>query len=208
MAGSCVTVEEVMAIVEKDVLFYDESGGGVTFSGGEPLMQPAFLLELLDACGRRAIHRAVDTSGHADEEVLRAAARKAELFLYDLKLMDPVRHEIMTGVSNRRILENLRQLSKTGIPVIIRIPLIPGINDDDLNIDQTGAFVSQLRGIREVDILPFHNSAGHKYAKVGKTYNLRDISAPTAERLAAVAKRLERFGLRVRTGGQPDDTQN
>jgi pyruvate formate lyase activating enzyme len=201
MAGRCVTVQEIVDIVEKDVLFYDESGGGVTFSGGEPLMQPVFLLELLDACGRRAIHRAVDTSGHADQEVLQAAARKAELFLYDLKLMDPVRHEIMTGVSNRRILENLRQLCKTGIPVIIRIPLIPGINDDDLNIDQTGAFVSELQGVRQVDILPFHNSAGHKYAKLGKLYNLGDISAPTPARLAAVAKRLERFGLRVRTGG-------
>jgi pyruvate formate lyase activating enzyme len=178
MAGRCVTVEEIMEIVEKDVLFYDESGGGVTFSGGEPLRQPVFLLELLDACGRRAIHRAVDTSGHAAREAMQAVARKAELFLYDLKLMDPVRHEMM-----------------------IRIPLIPGINDDDLNIDQTGAFVSELPGIREVDILPFHNSAGHKYTKLGKPYRLRDISAPTAEHLAAVTKRLERFGLRVRTGG-------
>jgi pyruvate formate lyase activating enzyme len=201
MAGRWITVEEILDVVEKDVLFYDESGGGVTFSGGEPLRQPVFLLELLDACGRRAIHRAVDTSGHADQEVMQAATRKAELFLYDLKLMDPVRHEKMTGVSNRKILENLRELCKTGIPVIIRIPLIPGINDDDLNIDQTGTFVSELPGIREVDILPFHNSAGHKYAKLGKSYDLPDISAPTPEHLAAVAKRLERFGLRVRTGG-------
>ncbi|UCF94690.1 MAG: glycyl-radical enzyme activating protein [Desulfobacterales bacterium] len=200
-AGWCESVEHLMKMIEKDVLFYDQSGGGVTFSGGEPLRQPDFLLELLEACGRRAIHRAVDTTGYADTDLLMAVARRTDLFLYDLKLMDPVKHQNYTGVSNRQILDNLQRLARERAVITIRIPLIPGINDDAANIDATGDFVAALPGVRQVDILPYHNSARHKYQKFGVARRLGEIAPPLKEQIDRVARQLARFGLKINIGG-------
>ena len=172
--GQNVTVSEVMRQIEKDVAFYDESGGGVTLSGGEPLMQPEFLLELLDACGGLDLHRTVDTTGYADAGLLLAVAEKTDLFLYDLKLMDPARH---------------------------RIPIIPGINTDAANIDQTGEYVSALPGVEHISILPFHNSARGKYGRLGLECISPDTRMPTDEQLKDIAKRLNGFGLLVKIGG-------
>jgi pyruvate formate lyase activating enzyme len=201
LAGIYMHVENLMGIIEKDVIFYDESGGGATFSGGEPLMQADFLLELLKACGRRDIHRAIDTSGYADEDVLMAIARETELFLFDLKLMDSDKHKKYTGVSNRKILSNLELLARQGASITIRIPLLPGINDNDENIHTTGKFISKLPGIKHVDILPYHEAARYKYLKLSTNYSGEKMLPPSEEQLSRAAQRLKRFGLKVKIGG-------
>jgi len=123
--GQKVTVAEVVRQIEKDIAFYDQSRGGVTFSGGEPLMQPEFLLQLLDACGHLDLHRTVDTTGYADAKLLLKVAQKTDLFLYDLKLMDPEKHRKYTGVSNEQILHNLKQLTQNDVRIQVRMPVIP-----------------------------------------------------------------------------------
>ena len=139
--GREVRVDEVMAVIAQDIPFFDRSGGGVTFSGGEPLHQPVFLRELLVACGRLGLHRTVDTSGFAPQETLVDLIEEIDLFLFDLKLMDRDRHRLYTGVSNRLIVDNLRLLVEQGCAVQIRLPLIPGINDESANLVATAALL-------------------------------------------------------------------
>ena len=158
IVGRVVTVEQVVAEIEKDIVFYEQSGGGVTFGGGEPLAQPRFLVELLAACRSRGLHTAVDTSGFTPWKILDEVRPLVDLFLFDLKLMDETRHRQWTGVSNVSILFNLRRLSELGHKIIIRIPIIPGINDDDENLQQTGSFLSTLPNVPSGGItsLPQH----------------------------------------------------
>ena len=200
LVGKVVTVDHVVGEIKKDILFYDESGGGVTFSGGEPLMQPDFLLGLLDACGKLDIHRTVDTTGYADARLLLRVADRTELFLYDLKHMDSEKHRRYTGVPNEQILSNLESLAKQGANINIRIPIIPGINSDDENIDRTGAFVSSLPGAYDINILAYHSAAEGKYRNLGLEYPLSKILSPSKHKLEAVAKRLEKFGSEVKIG--------
>ncbi|MGD2187102.1 MAG: glycyl-radical enzyme activating protein [Desulfobacterales bacterium] len=199
--GQNMTVAEVLSQIQKDVSFYDESGGGVTLSGGEPLMQPEFLLELLDACGELDLHRTVDTTGYSDAGLLLAVAEKTDLFLYDLKLMDPVKHRKHTGVSNEKIVRNLKLLAQHDARVQVRIPIIPGINTDAVNIDQTGEYVSLLPGVEGIRILPFHNSARGKYGRLGMECISSEFRIPTDEQLKNIAKRLAGFRLPVKIGG-------
>jgi pyruvate formate lyase activating enzyme len=201
LIGRVMTVEDVLREIEKDVLFYDESGGGVTFSGGEPLMQPDFLLGLLDASGRLGIHRVVDTTGYADSTLLLEVAEKTELFLYDLKQMDSDKHQKYTGVPNERILNNLELLVNQKAMLKIRVPIIPGVNCDDENIDGLGAFVSTLSGVTDIDVLPYHNTAKNKYRRFGIEDRAGEVLPPSASRIRSIVKRLEGFGLRVKVGG-------
>ena len=201
MVGKTMTVDEVLAEITKDTLFYDESRGGVTFSGGEPLMQPSFLIALLKACGDLDLHRTVDTSGYADTKALLKTASLAELFLYDLKHMDPEKHQRFTGVSNAKILANLKCLSRLKIEIAIRLPIVPGFNDDAQNIDRTGAFVSSLPGVSHLNILPYHCAAAAKYKSLGLNFRTADIGQPSREYLESVARRLENYHLNVKIGG-------
>ena len=194
-------IESLIQAIEKDVPFYDQSGGGVTFSGGEPLFQASFLIELLTACGRRDIHRVVDTTGYAHRDTLAAVASRTDLFLFDLKLMDPARHKRFTGVSNRKIRQNLKWLAHQEIDLVVRIPLIPGINDGHRNIDQCGAFIAGLGSVDRVDLLPYHQSSRGKYEKLRIDYRADRIRPPRPRKIEAVARRLAAFGLRVHTGG-------
>jgi len=196
-----VAAEEIFYEIRKDIPFYDTSGGGVTFSGGEPLMQVEFLLELLELCGGEHIHRAVDTTGHTDPDILMAVAAHTDLFLYDLKMMDSAKHEKYTGVSNRLILDNLKQLANVKTALIIRIPLIPGINDDTDNLDRTGAFLNLLPGIIKVDVLPYHAFQKSKYIRFGINNRDDTTAPPSSEMLSRARERLESFGLEVRIGG-------
>ena len=205
VVGRSMTVGEVMEEVTKDTSFYDESGGGVTFSGGEPLMQPAFLLELLEACGGQDIHRTVDTCGYASRAILLRVAEKAELFLYDLKHMDPAIHEKFTGVSNEPILENLRALSCRNVAIRIRFPLIPGVNDDRKNVESLGAFLQGLHRVFSVDILPYHDVARSKYKRFGFPYRLGQVQALDPARLSEIAAALRGYGLCVTVGGENKD---
>ena len=201
IVGREMTVEQVVAEIERDIPFYDESGGGVTFSGGEPLLQRDFLLALLRVCKEKAIHTVLDTCGFAPWEELDAVQEYVDLFLYDLKVMDDARHWQFTGVSNRLILENLQMLAWVGCSIIVRVPLIPGVNDDDENVRQMGAFLAALPGLEQIDLLPYHHLGREKYERLHKLYGLPDARPPSDERVAEVARLLGTFGLQVGVGG-------
>jgi pyruvate formate lyase activating enzyme len=201
IVGREMTVAQVMAQIKQDIAFYDESGGGVTFSGGEPLSQPDFLIALLRKCKEQDIHTAVDTCGYTTWATLDSAREYVDLFLYDLKLMDSTKHREFTGMPNELILNNLQLLSKRGHKVILRVPIIPGINDGAKNIRQTGAFATALRGLVQIDILPYHHTARDKYDRLKKVYGLSEIRPPSEERMAKIAQILRGFGLQVNTGG-------
>jgi len=201
IVGKVVRIDEVLAEIEKDVIFYDESGGGVTFSGGEPLLQPAFLDALLTACNARDIHATLDTSGYAPPQVLRAAAAKSDLILSDLKLMDDQRHIECTGVSNRLILENLKSIAGNGKAIHIRLPLIPGVTDDHDNLHQVARFVKSLAAIQQVDLLPYHRTAEGKYRRLGMTNRMVSVPPLADERVQAIKQNFQNYGFKVNIGG-------
>ncbi len=199
--GRNMSIAEIIAEIKKELPFFDQSGGGVTFSGGEPLSQLESLLALLQACGKLGIHRAVDTSGFARVETLLEVARHCELFLYDVKHMDSMIHERFTGVANDLILGNLRALGDNGHTIRVRIPLIVGINDDEKNIRATGAFVAKCKGVQGIDILPYHASATAKYRKLGENYKGGSLTAPTRAHLTGIAEILRKYVVDVNIGG-------
>jgi pyruvate formate lyase activating enzyme len=180
----------------------DKSEGGVTFSGGEPLMHHKFLIELLDACGKEDIHRCIDTTGLAHTKILLEVAEKSEHFLYDLKLMDSAKHKEWTGVPNEKILENLKILAATGVSMNIRIPLIKGVNDDDKNIHESAKFIAALEGKSPmVNILPFHNIAEKKYEKLGQHYDRGTMDEPDIERQNEILEIFKSYSIKAMIGG-------
>jgi len=199
--GRKITAAELMAEIERDVIFFDQSGGGVTFSGGEPLAQAAFLGEMLSQCRQKEIHTAVDTSCYAPWDVVEEISRHADLFLVDLKQMDPAAHERFTGVSNEPILQNVRRLARSGNEIIIRLPVIPGVNDDQENIAAVEGFLATLDGVLRIDLLPHHQSAHSKLARLAKGHRLLQLDPPTTEQVEAIAERLRKRGFRVTIGG-------
>lgn len=202
LVGERMTVDQVMTEIEKDVPFYDESGGGVTLSGGEPLLQPDFSEGLLVACQDRTIHTAVDTCGQVDSDVLSRISRHVDLFLYDLKVLDDEKHLKCTGVSNKLILQNLRNLVGSRQRIIVRFPLVPGVNDDEKDILELGEFVSSLDNVSELNILPYHKGGTEKSKRLrGSTSPFFSDDSPTAEALSEVQNRLKGFGLKIQIGG-------
>ncbi len=202
MPGKKMSVPEIMAIIEKERIFFDQSGGGVTFSGGEPLLHPKILIELLDECGKRGIHRAVDTAGNINTPVLLEVARHTDIFLYDLKMMDAGLHEQWTGVKNDLILQNLRALAEAGAHIIIRIPLVGGVNDHEDNIRRTAEFLSSLPGEKmEVHLLPYHAIAQHKYAKLGKEDGFALLEEPGVRSLERAMELFSEYGIMAQVGG-------
>jgi pyruvate formate lyase activating enzyme len=200
-AGREVTVAQLLAEIERDIAFYDESGGGVTVSGGEPLLQTDFLLALLRACKQQEIHTALDTCGHSSWEALDSIREYVDVFLYDLKMMDDRKHRTFTGVSNRVALSNLQALSQEGHSIVVRVPLIPGINDDDENIRETGTFAAGLASLERVDLLAYHATAIQKYTRFEKHYELPETRPPSDEQMTNLAQTLRGFGLQVQIGG-------
>ena len=165
-------------------------------------MQSDFLIGLLDALGKEGIHRAVDTAGLVKTELLLEVARRTDLFLYDLKMMDPVRHKKFTGVTNEKILENLKLLSAAGAAVNIRIPLIRGVNADETNIRQSAEFVAGLSGEKKlVSLLPYHNIAIHKYGKLEQEYDSGDMQEPTPQDIEMAISVFAEYGLSAAVGG-------
>jgi pyruvate formate lyase activating enzyme len=190
-----------MEEVEKDSIFYDESGGGVTFSGGEPFMQLTFLQNILKVCKAKGIHTAVETCGFVNVETLMASRPYVDLYLYDLKVIDNETHCKFTGVSNEIILKNLRQLSHSHNHVIVRFPIIPDVNDDDENVLRLGEFVSSLGSVKEVDVLPYHELGVEKYKRLGMMNRMPEVELLSSGRLSEIVEKLESFGLLVKVGG-------
>lgn len=201
--GERTTVSELVERLLRDRIFFDESGGGVTFSGGEPLLQASFVTEALGRLKAEGVHTALDTCGFARWADLEAAAAQADLVLYDVKLMDEARHRAATGVSNRVILENLKALSQVHANLWIRVPVIPGVNDDEANLDATAAFLASLRGIRQVDLLPYHPTGEAKFERVGMTYTLHGTPTPSIQHLETLAALFRAKGLFTTIGGRP-----
>jgi pyruvate formate lyase activating enzyme len=195
-----MTVWEVMSEIERDTIFWDQSGGGATFSGGEPLAQPRFLASLLDACRAKRIHTVVETCGLAKQDVVLELCDKAGLFLYDLKILDPDKHKKYTGVSNDSILANLEALAERRKRVVVRYPIIPFVNDDGLNVRQMVALLSRLR-LWQIHLLPYHETGTEKYKRLDLGLRLEDVKAPPASLMKRIAGEFERAGIKVKVGG-------
>jgi len=175
--GKEMSVNQVVERVEADRPFFEESGGGVTLSGGEPLFQPNFTTALLKELKNKSIHTALDTSGFAQAEALDAVFPFTDIFLFDLKLADERRHLKFTGRTNLPILNNLRWLSEKGASLFIRIPLVEGITDTAENLDAIRHIISKLKGVQRIDILPYHYTAQQKYERLGQPYHLENMKA-------------------------------
>jgi pyruvate formate lyase activating enzyme len=196
--GSHQSAVELMKEIEKDEIFYLESGGGVTFSGGEPLMQADALKEILLLCKEKGYHTAIDTSGHAEPAAVKKIMDLADLWLFDLKLMDDSRHLEFTGVSNELALHNLELLARSRKDIIIRFPLIPGITDDEMNLLAITNVMKRL-GLSRIDILPYHSIAKEKYHRFSKIYLLEEISEPAVSEVEKVRAYFLETGLDART---------
>jgi pyruvate formate lyase activating enzyme len=196
-----MTVAEVMLEVEQDRVFYDSSDGGVTFSGGEPLLQPQFLTSLLEACRERELHTTVDTCGLAPEQDLLNIAPLTDLFLYDLKIMDDKRHIEYTGASNAPILRNLQALARVHRNIWLRVPVIPGINDAPEDLDALARLAASLTSVQQVNLLAYHDAGAYKSMRVGKAYKMGEIEPPSPARMEEVATTFRTRGVNVRKGG-------
>jgi pyruvate formate lyase activating enzyme len=199
--GRDVTVQEIVDEVEKDRIFYDESGGGVTISGGEPLAQGEFLLDLLDALKNIHIHSAVDTSGCVPYEILDEVGKRADLILYDIKVMNEHRHWVFTGESNIPILENLRRLSQKRENIIIRMPVLKGLNDDPENIQNMVDFLLPLNKSWTINLLPYHRGGEGKLKRLNKKSPLVDFKTPSEQQLEEIKDKFSSCGFRVKIGG-------
>ena len=199
--GQKITAAEVMDKIEKDMVFYDESGGGVTFSGGEPLMQPDFLLTLLQVCKQAGIHTTIDTCGYSDKNTVEIILPHCDLFLFDLKLMDEQDHQKYTGLPNQKINENLKLILDAGKEVHIRIPIIPGITDEPDNINKTIGFLQLLNGITFINLLPYHKIGAHKYERLGMVFKAQEIEEPSDGRIQSLKEQFEDAGYQVSIGG-------
>jgi pyruvate formate lyase activating enzyme len=199
--GREMSVDEVLDEVEKDRIFYEQSGGGVTLSGGDPAVQSAFAEALLDGCRERGLRTAVDTAGSSQNGALERLASKTDLVLFDLKVMDDAKHREWTGVSNAPILANLERLAEGRTELWVRIPLVRGVNDDEDNIRRTTALLTSLGTIKRIGLLPYHSGGLEKARRIGKETSFRRFEPPSEERLAAIEAAFCGAGFEVRRGG-------
>jgi len=175
MAGEWLTIDEVMDVVRRDELYYKNSGGGVTFSGGEPTAQPDFLEACAKRCRDEGFHTALDTCAYVDWPVLEKILPHIDLFLFDLKHTDGQKHERLTGVDNNVIYDNLRRIDASAKPIWIRIPLIPGYNDSEDDLHRIAEMVRPLEAVKKVSILPYNSAAGARYGMIGRVYDLEEV---------------------------------
>ncbi len=194
LIGSVMTESRVLAEIERDVFLYPQAGGGVTFTGGEPLMQSDFLAGLLDGCRSSGIHTEVDTCGAAPADVVDRIARMADVMLFDLKHLEDGVHRRMTGSSNRDILDNLGRLAGRKVPVRVRLPLVPGMNDDEDHVRRLAAFVARL-GLTEIDVVPYRKPAAGVYEALGRANPASGLRAPGPDDVAAAIRVFAECGL-------------
>ena len=201
LIGREMSVEEVVDEVLRDRVFYENSGGGVTFSGGEPLRQAEFVLACLAAVKQHGVHTAIDTCGLVKRDDLLAAAKVADLFLYDIKHVDDVVHREWAGASNARILANLEALAREHEAIWVRVPIIPGVNDDDVNMRRTADLVAALPGVQRVSLLPYHELGADKRNRVGMQTTAFNRVSPSPDRMRDLAAMFENAGLLATIGG-------
>jgi pyruvate formate lyase activating enzyme len=203
--GRTMTVNQVIAEIMKDLPFFEQSGGGVTISGGEPLMQPEFLEALLKECKEQEIHTALDTSGCSKYTVIERVAPFVDLFLYDLKTMNPKVHREMVGVDNQGILDNLARLIRDGNQVMVRMPLIPGVNDSPDDLEKATEFLRGLKSRPAVELLPYHATAKEKCRLLGMKAYDPPAANQSEYQLYGLAGIMKDHGLEVHIGGKDDE---
>ena len=201
--GKYYSVEDVMGIIEKDEVFLHQSGGGVTFTGGEPMLQTDFLLQVLKRCKAGGYHTAVDTSGYSSSENFKAIIPFTDLFLFDLKHLDNKRHLEITGCENIEILKNFQLLLESGKDMMVRIPVIPGYNDDYDNMENLRRFIinTKTESVRKINLLPFHKTGSSKYARFNFPYSMEGVQQPSAERMKELREFFSGTGIKVKIGG-------
>jgi pyruvate formate lyase activating enzyme len=193
-----MTIDDVMQEVASDDLFYQNSGGGVTLSGGDPLLQWEFAVALLKTCKERGFHTAIETSGYAEWSTLEKVLEYTDLVLYDVKHMDPAKHREGTGKTNELILENARKAAANR-RLWVRVPLIPGYNDSEENLKATARFAQEIRA-EQVSLLPYHVWGKSKFEKLGRRYTMDDVPLPSSEHVAHCRKIVEEAGLKTAVG--------
>jgi pyruvate formate lyase activating enzyme len=201
ISGRYLTVAEVLDVVERDREFYERTGGGVTFSGGEPFAQPHFLRELACAAKARKFHTAVETCGFVTWESIGPVLDCMDLVLHDIKHMNPESHVQGTGVPNGLILENLKRIDSAGKPVRARLPLVPGYNDSVDNIRATAAFLAGMANLQALDILPYHRMGEPKWGQLDRSYALHGVAPHTKEQLDILVDIVREYGVEVTIGG-------
>jgi pyruvate formate lyase activating enzyme len=195
------TVSQVIEIINQDEVFYDESGGGATFSGGEPLIQIEFLEQLLKKCRDNHIHNTIDTCGYVPAESFQRIYKYTDLFLYDLKLFDDELHQKYTGVSNKIIMENLEFLNSVNAKVNIRIPLIPEITDTEYNLSAISNYLLTLNNVNRIDLLPYNKLAEDKYRRLNQDSKLGKLETQSSDRLNEIKNLVKSFGFEVELNG-------
>jgi pyruvate formate lyase activating enzyme len=202
-AGNYYSAKDIIEIVEKEKIFISESNGGVTFSGGEPLLQPQFLAEALRKCKAAGYHTAVDTSGYSQPENYNAIIPFTDLFLFDIKHLDSGKHLQYTGISNELILSNLQLILDGGKDVWIRVPVIPGINDDPDHLEILKSCLQKVkcRNLKKITLLPYHKIGSSKYNKFRIPYRMNGVEPPSPERMKELKLYFEETGIKVKIGG-------
>jgi pyruvate formate lyase activating enzyme len=202
LMGSRMTVAEIMEEIRKDQPYYESSGGGITFSGGEPLLYPDFVREVARQCQEEGIHTAIETAGHVAWEVFEQVLPYLNLVFFDIKHLDPECHKRYTGVTNERILRNLQQLSEVFAPIIIRVPVIPGCNDSIDVQQRIYEFVKGLRGVERVELLPYHRLGSSKYKGLGREYPFAGVDSLKKDEIAHLVKLGQTLGVPVQIGAE------
>jgi pyruvate formate lyase activating enzyme len=195
------SLEEVLSVIKKDLIFYDESGGGVTFSGGEPLIQIDFLESILELCKKNSISTTIDTCGYVHLESFKRIYKNTDLFLYDFKLLNDDLHKKYTGVSNKLIIENLEFLDDVNANIIIRIPLIPDITDTVDNLSSIANYLNSRKNINRIDLLPYNKLAEDKYRRLQQTPQLGNLETQTEAKLIEILRLVESFGFEAKLNG-------
>ncbi len=202
LMGTSITVDEVMEVVLRDSMFYKESGGGVTLSGGEPLLQPEFARALLERCKEHGLHTAIETCGCTTWENIESVLPYLDLVFFDIKHSNPVSHRKFTGVSNDKIIFNLQRLAGTFKPIIVRIPLIPGCNDSPAEQRNIYELVGKLPNVQRIEILPYHRLGMTKYQGLERKYQLAGVKPVEKSSLTYLTELGREYGVTVQIGSQ------